>query len=705
VDDRFLLLYVVALGCAVGLGVLVHRKSVSMRRHGYQLSAIGGAAVLGILREDVGVEIAWPVFAAWAAVAIAPPLLVQSAQGAASMRRYGSAARLVAVASGLLLLPAHLRRQMRLYAALDAADRGDEARCRSLIAQMIRAEGETPHRETLDLERIFPAAAARRWGEVLAAVDESARRTPLVIAADAVASAETGRFARAIEAERQLAAVLWPGAHSLARVRRILLSAAGRVSFLEEALRTGMPVVTGSPGAAQLALARAFEASGDAEGAIPLYREAAALARGTLRRDAEEGRARCERGELRLAEVAEPEAAALHELERLCRAEKPDTSHGPLHRRAPATLGISAATTAVSAAVLLFLGDDMLSLAAAGAVGAPLVQGDGEWWRLGSSMLLHGGFAHLLLNVASILVVGFPYEQLMGPVRTTIVYVASGFVAAAASVWLNETAMGVGASGAAMGLFGALAVLLLARRGMFDPHERQQWLVSCALVLVANAGIGIIERDAIDNAAHGGGLVAGAVLGWLLLPPSVEYEAKRGARRMIAASLVTLVAVCAGAALGDVRHWRHESEIRRAGVRIKVPAWMQVEDDDLLGGIGHRKPVPFAVQFGVRGAVEPDAAALAERVFGDEIGPLAPDRWEPGDPVTRTDGDVRFEERLYRPLQERDMNLPLRVIVCEREGAFALAILAGDEESRDAFRRILDRLSHTIIPLAPRSDQ
>jgi hypothetical protein len=107
----------------------------------------------------------------------------------------------------------------------------------------------------------------------------------------------------------------------------------------------------------------------------------------------------------------------------------------------------------------------------------------------------------------------------------------------------------------------------------------------------------------------------------------------------------------------------------------------------------------------VREDAAPDAATLSDRAFGDDVGPLAPDRWEPGEPEIRTEGDLSIEERLYRPLQERDLDAPVRVVVYERQGVFAVAVLAGDDDSREAFRAILDRIARTIGPDAERSEK
>ncbi|MCE9635268.1 MAG: hypothetical protein K8T90_06120, partial [Planctomycetes bacterium] len=255
--DQRLLLYLVVFGSVVGIGIIVHRRALALRMHGFQLVAIAAAALTGLFRDDVGSALAWPLFVAWALVAMLPTLLVQAARRAAGQRGYGLAWRLTAFASGLLLLPATIRREARVYAALDAADRGDEAACRARLDAIVRACGPTVSPETSDLVRFLPAVAGRRFHDLLAAVDASSVRSPIVLAAEASAASETGDLRRALRAVNALGTVLRNGAPALSQARRTVLAAAGRVAFLEEAIRRRMPVASGPRGAAAVALARA----------------------------------------------------------------------------------------------------------------------------------------------------------------------------------------------------------------------------------------------------------------------------------------------------------------------------------------------------------------------------------------------------------------------------------------------------------------
>ena len=154
------------------------------------------------------------------------------------------------------------------------------------------------------------------------------------------------------------------------------------------------------------------------------------------------------------------------------------------------------------------------SLVEAGANGPEVVQG--EWWRLVTSMFLHGGVVHLLLNGWALYQLGSLFELLMGSVRLLLVYFITGIAGSLASAFITQN-HSVGASGAIFGLMGALIAFLLKHRDNLTPQAK-----SLLMQLLLWAGINVFlgfSTPGIDNAAHLGGAAAGLLLGFTLREP------------------------------------------------------------------------------------------------------------------------------------------------------------------------------------------
>lgn len=181
----------------------------------------------------------------------------------------------------------------------------------------------------------------------------------------------------------------------------------------------------------------------------------------------------------------------------------------------------SAVLAAVSAAILLLVmatGSSMDAghLLRAGACLADRVR-EGEEWRLFSSMFLHGGPVHLLVNAAFLIQVGNLAERLMGSWRFLAVYLVAGLSGALAAVVLGQPVVMVGASGAISGIFGAGAVMVFVSRGRLPRRWVNRNLGAFLLTFLANLFLGL-ALPMVSLSAHGGGFVAGIVATLVLLP-------------------------------------------------------------------------------------------------------------------------------------------------------------------------------------------
>jgi rhomboid protease GluP len=150
----------------------------------------------------------------------------------------------------------------------------------------------------------------------------------------------------------------------------------------------------------------------------------------------------------------------------------------------------------------------------AGALSRELVL-HGEVWRLLSAMFLHGGFDHLAGNSVGLFIVGMAAEHAYGKLEMIGIYLAAGLCGSIFSVSVNS-GPAVGASGAIFGLLGATIVFFLKYRDRLHLRDKR---VGNVLLMWAAYSIGTAYFiPFVDNAAHVGGLIGGAFIGYWLTP-------------------------------------------------------------------------------------------------------------------------------------------------------------------------------------------
>ena len=152
---------------------------------------------------------------------------------------------------------------------------------------------------------------------------------------------------------------------------------------------------------------------------------------------------------------------------------------------------------------------------------------DGQYWRLLTVVLVHGSLIHLGFNMYALWIIGPLVEALYGSRRFLGMYLLCGAAGSAVSYafWapgqdggflFSPVALSVGASGAVFGLFGALLVADRVHKPALTRNARNITMQIGVLIAI-NLVIGF-SLPGIDNAAHIGGLIAGAWLGFVLVP-------------------------------------------------------------------------------------------------------------------------------------------------------------------------------------------
>jgi len=168
-----------------------------------------------------------------------------------------------------------------------------------------------------------------------------------------------------------------------------------------------------------------------------------------------------------------------------------------------------------------------------------------EYYRLLTAMFLHAGFLHIAFNMLALWVVGPQLEALLGHVRFSVLYLVAGLGGSVASFWFSSpNILGVGASGAIYGLFGALFVV--ARRLKFDIRP-------IAGVIVINVVIGFVAPG-LDWRAHLGGLATGAIVAALFayLPVAPWRAAVQTLGVLVIVGLLVVAVVVRDQAITDL---------------------------------------------------------------------------------------------------------------------------------------------------------
>jgi rhomboid protease GluP len=143
-----------------------------------------------------------------------------------------------------------------------------------------------------------------------------------------------------------------------------------------------------------------------------------------------------------------------------------------------------------------------------GALWPPAVTYQNEWYRLVTSMLLHGNVFHLLMNMYVLVYIGGFMERFIGSLRYIALYVIAGITASLAVVYLgNSNVITVGASGSIFGIMGALFLMTFIQKDALPGPIIYQ----IRLLTLINLGITAFIPG-ISIFGHLGGLITGMII-------------------------------------------------------------------------------------------------------------------------------------------------------------------------------------------------
>lgn len=137
-----------------------------------------------------------------------------------------------------------------------------------------------------------------------------------------------------------------------------------------------------------------------------------------------------------------------------------------------------------------------------------------EYWRILTGAALHGGPLHVIMNCYAFFSFGKTFEFLSGRAHLPIVFLLAAIGGGMLSFIAAPNGVSVGASGGILGVIGYLAVYAFRRRRFVSAAFRKNMLVNIGFVLV----FGLVLFQQIDNFAHIGGLVVGAIYAFIQIP-------------------------------------------------------------------------------------------------------------------------------------------------------------------------------------------
>jgi len=182
-----------------------------------------------------------------------------------------------------------------------------------------------------------------------------------------------------------------------------------------------------------------------------------------------------------------------------------------------------------------FFSPDTNSLLLLGATGTIPIDRLHRWWTLLTANYLHGSILHIVFNMMALKQLAPAVIREYGSHRMIVLYTLGGTIGFWAS-YLAGVRFTIGASAAVCSLMGALLYYGKSRGGIYGQAIYKQvagWVVSLFLFGFLIPGI--------NNWGHGGGILGGAILGYLL--GYREQRPARGLQKTFAMGCVWLTGI------------------------------------------------------------------------------------------------------------------------------------------------------------------
>lgn len=144
----------------------------------------------------------------------------------------------------------------------------------------------------------------------------------------------------------------------------------------------------------------------------------------------------------------------------------------------------------------------------------------GQYWRILTGASLHGGLIHLIFNCYALFVLGKLIETLSNRAHLALVFLLSAIGGGILSLIFLPEATSIGASGGVVGFLGYLTVYGFKRRKLLPDGFLKNMLFNVGFI----AFVGIFLMSNIDNFGHLGGLLVGAIYGFVQIPSDLYKD-------------------------------------------------------------------------------------------------------------------------------------------------------------------------------------
>lgn len=161
---------------------------------------------------------------------------------------------------------------------------------------------------------------------------------------------------------------------------------------------------------------------------------------------------------------------------------------------------------------------------------------EGSPIRLITSMFLHIGLLHYIMNVWALILLGKQTENFYGHLKTIVIFIYSGIIGNLLSMLLmNKNVISAGASGAIFGLMGAILYFAVNQRTYMAEALKKEILP----VIIINLFLGFMVTG-INVEAHIGGLIGG-----ILAATTVGIKYKSSKFEKVNGLIASVILVCA----------------------------------------------------------------------------------------------------------------------------------------------------------------